>query len=78
MQNLHYRKTQFSVAGQGRHAPLQPGHKTTVLCHKHENGQISTPMASQKLSFWGIKDLDEIYHFLMVPNPKTVVADPKK
>ena len=78
IQNLHYGKTEFSVAGQGGHAPLQPGHKTTVLCRKHGNGRISTPMARQKLSFWGIKDLDEIYHFLMVPNPKTVVSDPKK
>ena len=29
------------------------------------NGRISTPTARQKLSFWGIKDLGEIYLFLM-------------
>ena len=38
--------------------------------HKNENGQISTPTARQKLSSWEIKDLGEIYLFLLALTPK--------
>ena len=33
-------------------------------------GRISTPMSSQKLIFWGIEDLGEIYLFLLALTPK--------
>ena len=62
IQDLHYAKFWFSVAGEGGHAPPLLRHKTTVLCRKQSSGAkfiiyyginhlswISTPALRQKL-----------------------------
>ena len=41
-----------------------------IFNHRKEHGHISTPLSSQKLRIWGIKDLGEIYLFLLALTPK--------
>ena len=48
-----------------------------IFNHENENGWISTPMSSQKLIIWGIKDLGEIYFCFIGPEPKNEALNPK-